>query len=110
MPALIAKFGGSLGLRDRGALESAIAVSADEPEQESTALKFLEDIHVPMPAYIKHVANDEAFINSIDRQRSGALPAVFIYDREGRRSASFYREGSGKSALIRVENQRQAAL
>jgi len=77
-------------LRARGLV--LVTVSADEPEQESAALKFLEDNAVPMPAYIKHVNNDEAFINSIDRQWSGALPAVFIYDRDSRRSASFFGE------------------
>jgi len=45
-----------------------------------------------VPFHIKRVNNDEAFIDSIDRQWSGALPAVFIYDRQGRRSASFFGE------------------
>jgi thiol-disulfide isomerase/thioredoxin len=84
-------------LRARGLV--LVTVSADEPGQEAAALKFLETNGVRMPAYIKHVNNDEAFINSIDRQWSGALPAVLIYDRQGRRSASFF----GEAAVSDIE-------
>jgi len=91
-------------LRARGLV--LVTVSADEPEQESAALKFLEDNAVPLPAYIKHVNNDEAFINSIDRQWSGALPAVFIYDRDSRRSASFF----GETEVSDIEKAVEKAL
>ena len=91
-------------LRARGLV--LVTVSADEPEQESAALKFLEAMGVRMPAYIKHVNNDEAFINSIDRQWSGALPAVFIYGRQGRRSASFF----GEAEVSDIEKAAEKAL
>lgn len=45
---------------------------------------FLRQEKVDFPTYIKHTTNDEAFINSINKDWSGALPATFIYDREGR--------------------------
>ena len=91
-------------LRGRGLV--LVTVSADEPEQAEAALKFLEASGASMPAYIKRVANDEEFINSIDRQWSGALPAVFVYDRQGRRSDSFF----GESAISDIEKAAEKAL
>jgi thiol-disulfide isomerase/thioredoxin len=91
-------------LRARGLV--LVTVSADEPEQEAAALKFLESSGVRMPAYIKHVNNDEAFIDSIDRQWSGALPAAFLYDRQGRRAASFF----GETAVSDIEKAADKAL
>ena len=69
-----------------------VTVSADSPDQEPAALEFLQKSGVRFPAYIKHVKDDEAFINSIDRGWSGALPALFLYDRAGRRATSFIGE------------------
>jgi len=45
---------------------------------------FLRQEKVDFPTYIKHTINDEAFINSVHKDWSGALPATFIYDRQGR--------------------------
>ena len=69
-----------------------LTVSADEPEQEAAALQFLLKTGVRLPAYVKHVKNDEAFIDSIDQKWSGALPGLFLYDRAGRKVASFIGE------------------
>jgi thiol-disulfide isomerase/thioredoxin len=69
-----------------------LTVSADEPESEAAALEFLAKTGVRPPAYIKRVANDEDFINSIDAKWSGALPALFLYGRDGARAASFFGE------------------
>ncbi len=66
-----------------------VTVSADEPEQEAQALKFLVQQGVVGPAYIKRARNDENFINSIDRKWSGALPASFLFDRTGNKVHSF---------------------
>lgn len=77
-------------LKDRGFV--LIAISADEPEQESEAYNFLKGNGIPTPAYIKHVKDNEEFINFIDRAWSGALPALFLYDRQGRKVASFIGE------------------
>jgi thiol-disulfide isomerase/thioredoxin len=76
-----------------------VTVSADEPEQESAAAAFLRRTRIRFPAYIKRAASDEAFINSIDRKWSGALPALFLYDRQGRRAASFI----GETDLAEIE-------
>jgi thiol-disulfide isomerase/thioredoxin len=77
-------------LREQGL--RLITISADEPEDEAQARKFLQRQKAPSPAFLKRVKNDEKFIDSIDAQWSGALPALFLYDRAGRKARSFIGE------------------
>ncbi len=67
-------------------------VSCDEPEQEADAAAFLHKNGAPAPHYVKRAANDEKFIDAIDPKWSGALPALFLYDRQGRLVKSFIGE------------------
>ncbi len=69
-----------------------VTVSCDEPEQEADAAAFVQKHGAPAPHYVRHAANDDKFINSIDRKWSGALPALFLYDRQGRLVKSFVGE------------------
>jgi len=69
-----------------------VTVSCDEPEDRPKAAQFLAREGAPEPAYLKQVEEDEAFINSVDKKWSGALPALFLYDREGRLARSFIGE------------------
>jgi thiol-disulfide isomerase/thioredoxin len=75
-----------------------VTVSADEPEQESAAATFLDRIGIRQPRYIKHADDDQAFIDSIDKEWSGALPALFLYNASGVRIASF--TGESDPAII----------
>jgi thiol-disulfide isomerase/thioredoxin len=87
LPALVAL---DKQLRRRGFV--LVTVSADEPEQTAAASELLRQNGVRPPAYRKIARNDTAFINFIDGKWSGALPALFLYDRQGRRVASFIGE------------------
>ncbi len=69
-----------------------LTVSCDEPDQQAGALDFIRKNGVPRPAYIKRAADDEKFINAIDPKWSGALPGIFVYDRQGRLVKSFIGE------------------
>jgi len=69
-----------------------VTVSADEPEQEGDAEKFLVTNKVPAPHYLRKAKDDEAFINSIEPKWSGALPASFLYDRTGKKVRVFIGE------------------
>lgn len=69
-----------------------ITVSADEIEQEKDAAAFLDKTRVPAPVYIKRARDDDKFINSLDPKWSGALPATFLYDRQGRKVKSYFGE------------------
>lgn len=69
-----------------------ITVSCDEPEQEADAYQFLQESGAPPARYLKKVADDEKFINFVDPSWSGALPALFLYDRTGKLVKSFVGE------------------
>jgi thiol-disulfide isomerase/thioredoxin len=69
-----------------------LTISCDEPEQEAGAFEFVRGQRVPQPAYIKRAANDEKFIDSVDPKWSGALPGLFVYDRQGKLVKSFIGE------------------
>lgn len=71
-----------------------VLISADEPEQEREAIAFLDSVRAPKPRYIKRSTNDESFINAVDSTWSGALPASFIYDRNGRLVRSVFGEAN----------------
>ena len=66
-----------------------VTISADEPENAARAAKMAADAGVPRPAYQKAAKDDDTFINSIDHSWNGALPAMFLYDKAGRRVRSF---------------------
>jgi thiol-disulfide isomerase/thioredoxin len=69
-----------------------VTISADEPEQDAAAEKVLKQLAVRAPLYRKQAQSDDNFINSIDRKWSGALPALFLYDKNGRKVQSFIGE------------------
>ena len=71
---------------------AVITVSADEPEDNGLAVEFLKKAGYDGPAYLKTAKNDDAFINFIDPKWSGALPAMFLYDRAGKKAKSFIGE------------------
>lgn len=87
MPALIAL---EKKLAAKGV--KLLLISADEPADEAKAGEFLRTVKAPQPWYIKKAADDDKFINSIDAKWSGALPATFLYDRNGKRVKSFIGE------------------
>ena len=69
-----------------------LTVSCDEPEERAKAAQFLAESKVAEHTYIKQVTDDERFITSVDAKWSGALPALFLYDRAGRQVRSFIGE------------------
>ncbi len=77
-------------LRARGF--QLITVSADEAEQEAAAGKFVSEMRVPGTAYIRRAKDDEKFIDFIDPKWTGALPALFLYDRAGRKVKAYFGE------------------
>jgi hypothetical protein len=77
-----------------------LTISADEPEAEAGAIEFLKKTGVAGPAWIKRAKNDDKFINSIDPKWSGALPALFVYDRSGKKVQSFIGETDMKDVEV----------
>jgi len=94
MPALV-----KLAEKYAGRRFRLVTISADEPQELAKAGQFLRSQRAPFPAYYMDARDNNAFINSVSRSWSGALPALFLYDREGRLAASFV----GESDLKAVE-------
>jgi thiol-disulfide isomerase/thioredoxin len=62
-----------------------IAVSLDDLAIIKTEVpKFLRQMRATMPAYLLNVSDPDEVIKAVDPQWSGALPATFLYDAEGK--------------------------
>jgi thiol-disulfide isomerase/thioredoxin len=60
-------------------------ISIDEPEILDSVVKpILKQSGVDFLTYIKQEGNDEEFINGLNPEWNGALPATFIYDSSGK--------------------------
>jgi thiol-disulfide isomerase/thioredoxin len=80
-----------------------VTISADEPEQEAAAVKFLKEGGVTTPGYLKKTEDDDKFNASVDPQWQGAMPALFLYDRSGKKVRSFIGETPVKDVEAAVE-------
>jgi thiol-disulfide isomerase/thioredoxin len=76
-----------------------VLVSTDFTDQRPSARHYLATLGVRDSTYYPG-EGDMAFINALEPRWSGALPATFVYDRSGRRTAFW--EGAGDEA--RFEN------
>ena len=73
-----------------------VTISCDEPEQELAAAQFVDRQGAPAPHYVRHAKSDDDFINAIDSKWSGALPALFLFNREGKQVQEFIGETDEK--------------
>jgi thiol-disulfide isomerase/thioredoxin len=80
-----------------------VTISADEAEQQGAAKLFLDKIKVVSPAYIRKAKDDDKFTALVDRKWNGALPAMFLYDRQGRKVGSFFGEADLKAVTAAIE-------
>jgi len=98
MPQLVA-----LEARYRARGFQFVTVSADEAEQQGAAKAFLDKIKVVPPAYIRKAKDDDKFTALVDRKWNGALPAMFLYDRQGRKVRAFFGEADLKAVAAAIE-------
>jgi len=98
MPKLIALF----GAQKRKGFD-LVTISCDEPEQELAAAQFVDQQGAPAPRYVRHAKSDDDFINAIDSKWSGALPALFLFNREGKQIQEFIGETDEKSLEAAID-------
>ena len=78
-----------------------IVVSLDDVEELNKGVpQFLRETSATMPAYLLNVPDAEAAMNVVDPQWSGALPATFLFDQQGR--IAFKHTGRINAAELRV--------
>lgn len=68
--------------RDKGVV--VMAFSLDDRDALDQVRKFLEDQKVDFPAYLVNLKDQEKFIDRVDKDWPGAIPATFIYDQKGK--------------------------
>ena len=83
-----------------------LTVSVDEPEQNMAAATFLEKSGIGAPAYRKQTDKDDAFIAAIAPKWSGAVPALFLYGRDGKLIKSY----TGEPDLKKLEAELKKLL
>jgi thiol-disulfide isomerase/thioredoxin len=83
-----------------------VTVSADEPEQERAAVDFLRKSGISGAAYLHSSKDDDKFITFVEPKWSGALPALFLYDRQGKLVKSFL----GETEMATIEAAIQKLL
>lgn len=61
-----------------------VGISVDEKgDLDSKVIPFLKNQKVTFQNYILKVIDPEDFINALNKKWGGAIPATFIYDKEG---------------------------
>ena len=76
-----------------------VMISADEAGQQGAAVRLLADNRVAGATYLLKATDNDAdkdkFYPAVDAKwSSGELPALFLYDRSGKRVRSFFGETS----------------
>jgi thiol-disulfide isomerase/thioredoxin len=72
-----------------------VMISADEAEQQAAAAKLLRDNHAEGATFLLKTADNDKFYPAVDAKwSSGELPALFLYDRSGKKVRSFFGETS----------------
>jgi len=61
-----------------------LGISIDYPKEiQSKILPFIKKNEINFSIYVNDFKNDEALINFLNKEWSGAIPATFIYDKAG---------------------------
>lgn len=69
-----------------------ITISNDEADKQALAMKALGEFGIAHPTYWRKTADDDKFDDAIDANWGGVLPALFLYDRAGKKVKSFIGE------------------
>jgi thiol-disulfide isomerase/thioredoxin len=67
-----------------------LLLSMDDADQVQEVKKFLREKAVNFESYIRSRGDFETFVNSIDPNWIGGIPATFVFDRQGNRIASLF--------------------
>lgn len=84
-----------------------LSISLDSPNLRDTEVKkFLAEQRPSFAVFVKTAGDPDEFINGIDPNWSGVLPATFIYDRRGQRRHALF----GPQTLASLEKSVQPLL
>jgi thiol-disulfide isomerase/thioredoxin len=84
-----------------------VGISIDDPEDiTSKVIPFLKKHALQYPVFVKAAGNDEAFINAMNRNWTGAVPVTFIYDSAGKQRTMLVGKQSYAALQKAVESLR----
>ena len=69
-----------------------VTISNDDADKQALAVKTLGEFGISRPTYWRKTADDDKFCDAIDPKWGGVLPALFLYDRSGKKVKSFIGE------------------
>ena len=68
-----------------------VGISVDYPDEiDSKIIPFTKKLNVNFPIYVNDIQDQERLIDFFDKDWSGAIPATFIYDTNGKNVAKIY--------------------
>src|SRR5712671_7541423 len=76
-----------------------LSVTLDEVADKPKAVDFLKEMKATMPVVLLNVNDPEPAIHAVDEKWDGAMPATFLYDREGKLVFKYF--GKIKPAELR---------
>ena len=77
-----------------------LSVTLDEVSDKTKAVDFLKQMKATMPVVLLNVNDPEPAIHAVDEKWDGALPATFLYDRDGKIVFKYF--GKIKPAELRA--------
>ncbi len=77
-------------LRARGL--DVLMISTDEVKNEPAAMKVLKESKMAAPGFLRVTKDEDEFCHKVDPKWEGAMPATFLYDRNGKLVKSFIGE------------------
>lgn len=69
-----------------------ITISNDDADKRALVEKTLAENRIARQTYLRQTADDDKFCDAIDAKWGGVLPALFLYDRNGKKVKSFLGE------------------
>jgi thiol-disulfide isomerase/thioredoxin len=86
-----------------------VSISLDEVTEINTAVpEFLKKMKAQMPVVLLNVKDPEPAIHAVDATWDGALPATYLYDRDGKVVFKYF--GAIKPAELRKAIDKQLAV
>ena len=93
-------------LSEKNPLVEVVGISVDYPDEiNSKVIPFLAKLRVPFQVYVAKFEKQEDFISMIDSEWNGAVPATYMYDRQGTQRLSMIGEqqyDQFKKAISRI--------
>jgi len=77
-----------------------LSVTLDDVADKTKAVDFLKEMKATMPVVLLNVNDPEPAIHAVDEKWDGAMPATFLYDREGKLVFKYF--GKIKPAELRA--------